>query len=161
MIGTALLAVPLALIWMLLNNHITLDSFLIGYLLGALVAYASGAGQASVRLATLPRQLAALLVYCVVLARDIFLSGVDVARKVLNPRSLRPGIIAVDPLDRGSFYAALSAHSITITPGQLVVEFDSENTMYVHCLDVEASDGTVERDQRKRLGLFKRILGDG
>lgn len=157
----AVLALPLALIWMLLNNQLTPDSFLVGYLLGAGVAAAAGAGRARLRGRTLPRQAAALIVYSVILSRDIFLSGIDVARKALNPKALRPGILAVDPLDRRGLYAALSAHSITITPGQLVVEFDHENTMYVHCLDVVASDSTVAGDQRKRLRLFKRILGDG
>jgi multicomponent Na+:H+ antiporter subunit E len=54
--------------------------------------------------------------------------------------------------------AALSAHAITITPGELVVDFDGAKVMYVHCLDTEATSKTADPAQAARLKLLRRVL---
>ena len=61
--------------------------------------------------------------------------------------------------DENDVIAAFSAHGITITPGELVVDFDGARTMFVHCLDVEASAQSAPAAQAKRLQLLRRILG--
>ena len=57
--------------------------------------------------------------------------------------------------------SAFSAHGITITPGELVIDFDGSRAMYVHCLDVEASAASAPGAQAKRLKLLRRIAGRG
>jgi multicomponent Na+:H+ antiporter subunit E len=161
----AVFAIPMALMWVLLTGRLTLDSFLVGYLvsfallLGILRNHALREGMMG---RSLPGRLVTLVVYTLTLFRDIFLSGIDVAKRVLAPTLLlRPGILAVptqDP-DEHAVVAALSAHSITITPGELVVDFDENRVMYVHCLDVEASAANADRAQVRRLEMLRRILG--
>jgi multicomponent Na+:H+ antiporter subunit E len=151
--------------WMVLTSTFTLEGFIVGLVVGfAVLLLISGGGETAQPLnpRKIPGQLWALGVYSLILTRDIWLSGVDVAKKALSPRlALRSGIIAVPTQDatKDASIAALSAHAITITPGELVVDFDGAETMYVHCLDCETSARTAPGAQARRLALLKRILG--
>lgn len=157
-----ILAVPLALVWMIVTSSISVESFAVGFLVGCAILVLVRANHIQINPRRLPDQVLALLIYTLTLMRDIWNSSVDVAKRVLNPNlPMQPGIIRVhtqDP-DEADFTAAFSAHGITITPGELVVDFDGSHTMYVHCLDVEASTKNAAGAQAKRLKLLRRILG--
>jgi multicomponent Na+:H+ antiporter subunit E len=162
MIAIALLAVPMAGVWMLLTSSLTPDSFLVGWLVGFAILFTMRVQNAAIRPRRLPSQILALAVYSVTLARDIFLSSIDVARRVLDPDlPLNAGIIAVPTQcpEESEVCAAFSAHGITITPGELVVDFEGAHTMYVHCLDVEASGKTAHEAQARRMAMLRRIQG--
>jgi multicomponent Na+:H+ antiporter subunit E len=162
MITNAVLAVPMSVLWMLVSNSVSVGSFIVGYGLGFAILYVLNVCDMEISYRRLPNQIAALFIYTVTLARDIWLSSVDVARRVLDPNlPLNPGVIAVPTQDETEcdFTAAFSAHGITITPGELVVDFDGSHTMYVHCLDVESSAKNAPDAQTKRLKLLNRIKG--
>lgn len=162
MITAALLAVPLAVLWVIVSSSVSLGSFAVGYLLGFAILLMIKVEHISLERGRLPDQIKALGVYFVRLLRDIWNSSIGVARVVLNPdMPINPGIIAVPTQDENAsdFVAAFSAHGITITPGELVVDFDENHTMYVHCLDIEASGQTLDDAQANRLKLLKRIEG--
>jgi multicomponent Na+:H+ antiporter subunit E len=149
-------------VWMVITNRLTLESFVIGFLAGLAVTLLFKTQGMQISARQLPQQVYALLIYTLILLRDIVLSGLDVTRRVLSPEMpLKPGVIAVDTQDdsRSPLIAALSADVITLTPGELVVEVEDNHILYVHCLDVEASSKNVDRQQALRLKLFKRILG--
>jgi multicomponent Na+:H+ antiporter subunit E len=155
-------AFVIAGVWVLLTNRPTLESFALGFVFGLIVAVASPRRLGPVRWRMLPDQTFALVVYTLILLRDILLSGIDVARRVLSPRMrLNPGIVAIDTGDpsHSALIAALSGDVITLTPGELVVEVEHGHILYVHCLDVVASAGGAAAMQKRRLGLFQRILG--
>lgn len=162
MIQRLLLAVPMGIAWMVLTSNLALDAFLVGYVIGSAILMLVSPNGEKIEFARLPGQLRALAVYTVVLGRDILLSGIDVAKKVIRKdMELRSGIIAVptqDPTENDTI-AALSAHAITITPGELVVDFDGGRALYVHCLDAEASARGADAAQARRLGLLNRIMG--
>jgi multicomponent Na+:H+ antiporter subunit E len=150
-----------AVVWMMITNRLSLENFLVGLVIGFGVALLSPQ-RFTVHWRQLPRQLSALLVYTLILARDITLSGLDVAWRVLSPSMrLNPGIIAVDTQDEqhSPLVAALSADVITLTPGELVVEVEDNHLLYVHCLDVNTSLHRADQQQAQRLKLFKRVLG--
>ncbi len=157
------LPIPLAIIWVILVDQVTIESFLIGYIISVALALRIAANE-DIRfsIAKLPTQAISLIIYCLLMFWNIFLSGIDVMLRVLSVRPYRPGIIAVpvQDSDEDPIVAGGSAHSITITPGQLVVDFDGAKTMYVHCLDAEESAQTLDSDQTMRLKWIKRILGD-
>jgi multisubunit Na+/H+ antiporter MnhE subunit len=161
----ALIALPGALLWVILTNQIGIISFLIGYLISLLMVMVLGRSRELplvVDPAKLPGQLLALVIYSVVLARDIFLSGIDVTLRIIGVRPLRPGIIAVPTQDEthDPIIGGLSAHGITITPGELVVDFSRDGEiMYVHCLDVEWVEDQLDDEQAERLRMIRRILG--
>jgi len=166
-------AIPLAITWMALTTRITLESFLVGLLISFIVLLLVSPGAATGKRRTLRDlrpwdRFSAAIVYIPMLFRDIYLSAMDVARRILDPKlPMNPGIIAVPtafepgPEDQplGDLIAAASAHGITITPGELVIGFDGNTLMYVHCLDVEASSANAIANQAKRLALLKRIFG--
>jgi multicomponent Na+:H+ antiporter subunit E len=162
MLVTLILAVPMAVVWMIVTSSVTPGSFSVGFLLGFAILFAMKGRDVQIKPRRLPDQLAALTVYTITLGRDIWLSSVDVAKRVLDPSMpLQPGIITVytQDEDESDFTAAFSAHGITITPGELVVDFDGSRTMYVHCLDAEASARNAAPAQAKRLKLLRRIVG--
>lgn len=162
MVATALLAIPFAIMWMVLTATLSLGGFGVGFIIGFAVLYSLKLDKIHINFRRLPGQIVAFCIYSVALARDIWNCSVDVAKRVLNPKMpMQPGIIAVltqDP-DESDFTAAFSAHGITITPGELVVDFDGSHTMYVHCLDVEVSSQNADAAQLKRLTLLRRIIG--
>lgn len=160
-IRNLILAVPVAIAWMVLINRVELASFLIGYVLG-LALLALLRPNLEVKPARIPGQLVALAIYAARLARDIVLSSIDVTRRLLSPGiPFNQGIVAVSVADEAEVIAALSAHSITITPGEMVVDFDEEaHLMYVHVLDVgRSTDAKLAQDQQERLSLLRRVIG--
>lgn len=155
-----LAAIPFAIGWGLISDHFTLSSLVFGYIIGLGMMWALRDQIVRVNPLRLPVQVIEGLAYLLILLFEILQSGIDVARRVLSPKmNLKPGIIAVPVQDDDQVIAALSALSITITPGQLVVDFDGSKVMYVHCLDVEASAPRLDDDQRRRLSRLRRILG--
>lgn len=161
----ALLALPMALVWIILTNQVSVWSFGIGYVLSfgiVLLLSRSRETPLNISPAKLPGQLWATLIYSLFLTWDILQAGIDVALRVFGLRPLNPGIIAVSTQDEedSDVIDGLSAHGITITPGQLVVDFSEDrNTMYVHALDVDASVPELDPDQARRLRYFRRMLG--
>jgi multicomponent Na+:H+ antiporter subunit E len=147
---------------MIITSDLSPGSFVVGFGLGYAILLAVKLENIHINYRRLPDQIASLAVYTVTLGKDIWMCSVDVAKRVLHPNMpLNPGIIRVatqDP-DESDFTAAFSAHGITITPGELVVDFDGCHTMYVHCLDVEASSTNAAAAQAKRLKLLRRIIG--
>lgn len=157
-----LLAVPMAVVWMIITSSISADSFLVGFLFACAILLMLRVNKTQIDPRRLPDQIVALVIYTITLARDIFLSSVDVAMRILNPNMpLKPGILKVYTQDQreSDFTAAFSAHGITITPGELVVDFEGSHTMFVHCLDVENSAQNAVEAQTRRLHLLNRIAG--
>jgi multicomponent Na+:H+ antiporter subunit E len=154
-----LLPIPLAVVWMLLTARVELGSFAVGFLLGLAVLVLTNAHRPRLSW-RLVRQGGALIVYTLELYRDILLSGLDLTRRLLSPdMKLRTGIIAVPTQEKSCIVAALSAHAITITPGELVVEFDGDDVLYVHCLDVDAAEVHERKMQTHRRELIDEIIG--
>lgn len=169
MIQRLLLSIPFAFAWMLITANLALDSFLVGWLVSFLIlllVFPNLPPRTLKHLRLLDRTLAGVI-YVLTLFRDIYLSATDVARRIVDPKlPMNPGILAIpvafeqdgDQKTLADLIAAVSAHGITITPGELVVDFDGNSVMYVHCLDVEASATSGPANQAKRLALLKRIL---
>lgn len=159
-----LLTMVFTMIWMIITAQLNPGGFLIGCAISLIVLLMLRPAAPVLRLARLPRQMVAALLYVLSLFWDICLSSIDVARRALSPNMrLKPGIIAVpvqDPQGR-EIVAALAAHNITITPGELVVDFDAENRMmYIHCLDVEQSLAGAETAEKRRVTRLRDLLGD-
>jgi len=165
-----LIGLFIAILWVMLTNVVSIDSFLIGYVVGITLSWLLAQGQVLPPLGgkNIPGRILAIFIYLLQLSRDIFLSGVDVMLRVMGVRPTRPGIIAVpvqhpaqedDELVR-EVIAGLSAASITITPGELVVDYsDDGEIMYVHVLDIETAGPTLDPEQTERMKVFRKVLG--
>jgi multisubunit Na+/H+ antiporter MnhE subunit len=154
-------AVALSCVWMAITGMASLESFAVGMLVG-LGVLVLRPDPFRVQARRVPGQAIALVRYVLALLRDIILSGLDVARRVLSPdMRLKPGIIAVSTQDpeQDPTVLAMSANYISLTPGELVVEVKDNHLMFVHCLNVDESATRAEAQQTQRLAILKRMIG--
>jgi multicomponent Na+:H+ antiporter subunit E len=152
----------IGLIWIGVTGQISLDSFLVGYLIGLftlMVLHHLGIG---FKRSVGPGHLLAVLTYGGIILWDGLMSSIQVVKLVLSPKiELKTGILALQTGDKSPDQplAALSAHGINMTPREIVIDFDNNGTLYIHCLDLERARATLETEQRRRLQLLRRILG--
>lgn len=156
-------AVPIALIWCAITGRVTLDSLLLGYIL-ALVTLIS-LHLLGIRFGKLRSwdQPVAVVVYIAGILVTAFQSSLKVAKLVLSPQiKLKTGVIALDTgdLSESQLLTALSAHGINTTPGEIVIDIIDGGVLYIHCLDLEASRAAIDNEQKQRLRLLRRILGE-
>ncbi len=163
MLQYIVLAAPVSVLWVLITGRVSPGSFLVGFVIG--LAMMLALRRLGVRLGkglTLD-QIAAVLQYTTLLAWNALVSSFQVTRLVLSRRlDLHTGIVALrtgDTSERQKL-AALSAHGINMTPGQLVIDFDDRGTLFVHCIDLEASQRTLEAQQDRRVRLLRRMVGE-
>jgi multicomponent Na+:H+ antiporter subunit E len=156
-------ALPLALLFMTLSDQWTWGGFGVGYGVGVVTLILTSEFTEPINWRRLPTQILGLFLYIIWLGWEILLSGFDVARRVLDPRlPIQPGEMLVSTQDAHNDVAisALSAHAITVTPGEMVTDFTHENgqtQMIVHTLDIEATGEKVDNDQTRRLRFLQRI----
>lgn len=159
------IAAIIGVLWTIMTAQLNVAGWGLGMMIGlALLVAVRGRQGIDVHPRLLPIRLFWLVVYLAVLTLDVIKTGWDVALRILGLRPIESGIVKVAVTDERQEIAALTAHGITITPGQMVVDFDhvgDERHVYVHCLDVPSSRATLDSDQTRRMRYFKRILGDG
>lgn len=160
------LALPLSVGWTIYTAQPTPGNFLLGYIFSVVVLTATGLKGDSVNLKNAAVQVYNLLAYVVFLTKEVLVSGVQVARIILSPRlPIDPGITWVKTQDKSksALISAVSAHGITITPGELVVDFEEKQDegvlMIVHSLNKSESGKRLDQDQSIRLKRIKGILG--
>jgi len=152
-------ASSLLLAYLALTADTGVRNVAVGALVATAIALLVDPGRGRTDLRALARALPALARYLVVLAIDLVQSGVGVARIVLHPAlPIRPGIIAIPSGCRSELATALSAHAITVTPGQVVLEIDADGVMFTHCLDVTGAEAATAAAQRLRRDLLQRIV---
>lgn len=90
---------------------------------------------------------------------DVIRGGISTARIVLDPKlPINPGIIAIPSGSKSDLGTALSAHAITLSPGELVVAIDDEGVMYTHCLDVTDTEKFIEKAQSTRKNFLSKMF---
>jgi multicomponent Na+:H+ antiporter subunit E len=158
MLRFVLVTLALMLVYLSLTANFEPSNLVVGLLLGAGVAALEYPKRGEVRLSQLPGAAWALLVYLATLAVDIIRSGIVVARIVLDPKlPIRPGVVAIRS-GMGQWGTALSAHAITITPGEMVMEISEDGVMYTHCLDAVSGAESADEGQAKRRQLLEKIV---
>lgn len=100
-----------------------------------------------------------VIVYLFYLGVDIIRSGMQVARIVLDPKlPIDPGVVAVCTYFSGELGMALTAHAMTITPGEIVIEFAPDGTLFVHSLMLDHVPQPEDQDWGKRWKALQRVL---
>lgn len=156
------IALPLLLVYLALS-HRPGDTLLPNLMFGALIALGMSA--------LLPGRsrpfnwrrflpfLWGVLRYTVLVIVDMFKSAYNVALIVLNPKlPIQPGIVAVDSGCQSELATALSAHAITLTPGEMVIAIDEKGILYIHTLDINRSQEYAEEAQSLRRNLLSKIV---
>jgi len=136
-------------IWMLLQEQLTWESFILGYLVGLVVLFLA------VRRLNSPlymQKVIAAILLIVAFLVEVVRSGVRVSYLLLHPRlPISPGLVAV-PLDvRSNEAITIFAGMITMAPGSISVELSDDRAyLYVHALEAD--------DPHKAAAFFKRVF---
>jgi multisubunit Na+/H+ antiporter MnhE subunit len=149
----------LTLTYLALVPNFEILNILAGVLVATIVVLLVRPQAHALRWRNLPSTFVAFVRYAFVLVYDLIVSGIQVARIVLDPRhSLHPGIITIPSKTKSEVAQALNAHAITLTPGEIVVEMDEDGTMYTHCLNATDSEKLIDDAQEMRAELLEKIL---
>jgi multicomponent Na+:H+ antiporter subunit E len=151
--------IPLLLVYLALTSDLSVSNLILGTLIAASVSFLIHPQQHEYNLRRLPAAILAMAQYIGILAVDVGKNGLQVARIVLTPSlPIEPGIIAIPSLCETEAGTALSAHAITVSPGELVVEISEDGTMYTHCLDANNSEAKAAEAQQLRVNLLQKIF---
>jgi multicomponent Na+:H+ antiporter subunit E len=155
-----LLVLVLIVLWCLVNGAFTVGNVLAGCVFGALFVLLTRAGYGrALPLTQLPRRLFFLCIYLFVLIPgDVIRSNAALAWRLLRRQpKIRPGIARVSLGDITGPVEALEEHAITLTPGQLIVDYSEDGrTIYVHLIDVTE----VEEKQAGTWRTYRKVLGE-
>lgn len=149
----------LTLTYLALTANLELINVIAGLIIAALVVVLVRPQPHKVTWRQVPGRTIALGRYVLLLIYDLVVSGLQVARIVLDPAlPIKPGIIAIPSRYRSEMASALNAHAITLTPGESVIEMGEDGLMYTHCLDAEQSNEVIEQAQNLRVDLLEKIF---
>lgn len=154
-----LIWIPLWLLYLFLSGNYEARNLVAGLVIAVGVTGLIQPRPRAIRWRRLPAALGASARYLLLLAYDVVTSGLQVSRIVLDPAlPVSPGIIAI-PTDCSSELAlALSAHAVTVAPGELVIEIDDRGVMYTHVLDATRKSVYVQEAQQVRENLLRKIF---
>ena len=151
--------IPLWFLYLLLTANFEWSNWVVGFLIGIAVSTLVQPNVPVLDWRRLPSALMATVRYIALLAYELIVSGIQVARIVLTPSlPIQQGIIAISSDCESDLATALSAHAITLTPGEMVVEIDDDNVMYTHVLDVTQAEQHVASAQQQRRDLLQKIF---
>lgn len=161
-----ILSIPLTMGWIIYTGQANIGNIVLGYIFSFAVLLAVGFRGENFALKNIPRQTVNLVIYVLRLGYEVLISGLTVTRLTLTPSlPIKPDMAKVKTQDetRNPVISAISAHGITITPGELVVDFEENEEegviMIVHSLHMDQSVHTLDSDQTTRLEQIKGILG--
>ena len=131
-----------------LTSNLQPNNILFGVMIALLVALLVRPQVRSRSVSQSAHSVVAGLRYIGILIVDLVVSGIEMAQLVLSPTMpIKTGLVSI-PTDLG---AALSAHAVSLTPGELVVEMDAEHNLYSHALDtVKAAEHVVDSQETRR-----------
>lgn len=99
------------------------------------------------------------ILYLKTLAIEVIRGAILTARIVLSRNMpLKTGIIAIPSGTENELSTALSAHAITLSPGEMVVEIGTDGVMYTHCLNVDDSAQFFEKAQKMRVKYLGKMF---
>jgi multicomponent Na+:H+ antiporter subunit E len=156
LLGTVALAASLFVFWLLLSGIYT--PFLVLAGLGASIAVALLARRMEITdREGLPIHLAlAALAYWPWLLKEIVKSAWRVSRIILDPRlPISPTLVRFKPSQKTTVALATHANSITLTPGTITVEADSEEFL-VHALTREGAASVAGSEMDRRVSRLDR-----
>lgn len=149
----------LLLLYLAITGNLQISNIVLGVLVATIATLLLKPQPDSIDLHRLPSAAWALLRYIFILAVDVVRSGINVARIVLDPAlPIQPGIIAIPSGCNSELSVALSAHAITITPGEMVIGIDEQGVLYTHCLDATHAAEYAAQAQAMRRDLLSKIF---
>lgn len=147
----------LFVIWILLNDRLTLEVFISGGVVavavGLIFCYSCDIFE---DLKLNPKAIWYWFLYIFVFLRELVISNFDVARRVISPRlPINPGIIEVKTKLKSKLGRMILTNSITLTPGTFTVELIGDR-IFIHWIDVKSEN--IEEDTNMIVRKFEKYL---
>jgi multicomponent Na+:H+ antiporter subunit E len=154
------LAILLAVIWSLVFGEVSLRQLAAGFLISSTLLWVLRDYYDTSRKlspAWVARRVWFALIYLMIFFKDLFLANIDLARRILHPGlDIHPGIVAVYIPTESDLETTLVGSSITLTPGELVVDIcPQKRIFYLHCVDARRPEEIC----RERLRYLKDYQG--
>lgn len=152
-------SILLLVVWLMLNNTLSLGHILLGSVLAIIIPLLCA--PLRVPQPTVKRPLKAIT-YVLLVLKDIVVANIEVAILVVGPmHRIKPGFVAV-PLDLvGTLPITVLASTVTMTPGTVSAEISSdEKWLYVHVLNMPKDEQEVINFVKQRYeSRVKEIFG--
>jgi len=98
----------------------------------------------------------AYIVYLAVFLKNLVLSNIDVARRVIDPKlPINPGIVAIKTDLKEDYKKLMLANSITLTPGTITMDV-RDDILFIHWINVTTTD--IQEASEVIAGDFERTL---
>ncbi|HRY12200.1 MAG TPA: Na+/H+ antiporter subunit E [Syntrophomonadaceae bacterium] len=146
----------IAFLWMLLQDDWSLLTFLAGYLVGLFILFLVRRYMVS---EFYPISLLKLVDLFLVFIHELLISGIVVAKQILQPRlDISPGIFRLETDLEGDAEVTLLALLITLTPGSVVIEITPDNKyLFIHGLNVPESVDAVNKSKLRFEEKIKKV----
>ena len=104
-----------------------------------------------------PRRYFWAILYIPVFFWYMLVANLDVVYRVIHPAMpIRPGIVKVKTSLKSQSGRTALANSITLTPGTMSVDITDDGYLYIHCINVRATD--LEGATREIVSHFEPFL---
>ncbi len=103
-----------------------------------------------------PKKIAYLLIYIIVLFKEIIMANLDVAYRVIHPKMpIKPGIVIIKTELKQDLAKMILANSITLTPGTFTLDIQ-EDKLLIHWINLKTDN---EEEATKKIGKrFEKYL---
>lgn len=153
------MSLGLWLVYLMATWNFEPSNLVVGLLIGIIISLLIRPQKLAIRWRNLPLGVWSMFRYLLHLIWDLFLSSLQVAKIILTPGlSINPGIVEIDASCQSELSAALNAHALTLTPGELVVEMDDEGRLFAHSLDTQKTTQLAVQVQELRRDLLSKIF---
>ena len=103
-----------------------------------------------------PKSFVYFLLYIVVFIKELIMSNIDVARRVVDPKlPIKPGIVKVRTKLKSKLGKIILANSITLTPGTMTTEI-KDDYLYIHWIEISHDD--IEGATKEIVETFEKYL---
>lgn len=145
-----------AFLWMLLQDDWSMLTFLSGYLVGLFILFMV---RRYLENEFYPLSLLNAINLLLVFLHELVVSGIAVAKQILDPRlNLTPGIFMLETDLESDVEVTLLAMLITLTPGSVVMEISPDNkSLYIHGLDLPESVDAVNKSKLRFEEKIKKV----
>ncbi len=144
-------------VWLLLNNSLAVPILLSGLILSIIIPFLFCKHcEVFTYLKFTPKSMWYTLLFLLTFLKELLLSNLDVARRVVTPSlPINPGIIEVKTRLKTKIARIVLADSITLTPGTFTIEI-IEDSLFIHWIDVKSTD--VQEGTKLIVEKFEKYL---
>ncbi|MEM7799952.1 MAG: Na+/H+ antiporter subunit E [Chloroflexota bacterium] len=152
--------IPLLVLYIALTGNVEPGNWVIGILIAVGITALLRPNLEPIRWSNLPLATVAAFQFVFTSLKDLFLSSIQLAWILVQPTiKINQGIFPLAAETKSKNAAILSAHAITLTPGEMVIEIDDEaGILRTHAIDVEHAVQHEPEAQRKRAASLEKFV---